>query len=233
MGVDGRTETPNAPSGRAQLARRAGVVSAAVALSRVLGVVREQAFAIFFGAGRELDAFITAFRIPNLMRDLYARYVPVARAYFVRHGVRDDEDLAHEAVLVALRALRDARVRERERIGGFLLGVCKNLVRDRARRDARADRALVREQASAATSAASTAASANDARIDGFKLWGCVNALSARARDVVLRTWVHDDDADTIAQAQATTAGNVRVMRHRALAALLECLERRERGGAQ
>ena len=72
MGVDGRTETPSAPSGRAQLARRAGVVSAAVALSRVLGVVREQAFAIFFGAGRELDAFITAFRIPNLMRDLFA-----------------------------------------------------------------------------------------------------------------------------------------------------------------
>ena len=54
------------------LARRAGVVSAAVALSRVLGVVREQAFAVFFGAGRELDAFITAFRIPNLLRDLFA-----------------------------------------------------------------------------------------------------------------------------------------------------------------
>src|SRR5439155_135180 len=58
--------------GRAQLARRAGVVSAAVLVSRVLGLVREQAFAVFFGAGRELDAFITAFRIPNLLRDLFA-----------------------------------------------------------------------------------------------------------------------------------------------------------------
>src|SRR5262252_6133956 len=54
------------------LARRAGVVSIAVAASRVLGVVREQVFAVCFGAGRELDAFITAFRIPNLLRDLFA-----------------------------------------------------------------------------------------------------------------------------------------------------------------
>jgi putative peptidoglycan lipid II flippase len=55
-----------------QLARRAGVVSAAVSVSRVLGLVREQAFAALFGAGRELDAFVTAFRIPNLLRDLFA-----------------------------------------------------------------------------------------------------------------------------------------------------------------
>src|SRR5438093_1179586 len=63
---------PVEAGGRAQLARRAGVVSAAVLVSRVLGLVREQAFAVFFGAGRELDAFITAFRIPNLLRDLFA-----------------------------------------------------------------------------------------------------------------------------------------------------------------
>src|SRR5205823_1716304 len=31
-----------------------------------------QTFAMFFGAGRELDAFVTAFRIPNLLRDLFA-----------------------------------------------------------------------------------------------------------------------------------------------------------------
>jgi putative peptidoglycan lipid II flippase len=63
--------TADAPA-RAQLARRAGVVSAAVLASRVLGLVREQVFAVSFGAGKELDAFITAFRIPNLLRDLFA-----------------------------------------------------------------------------------------------------------------------------------------------------------------
>jgi len=63
--------TAEAP-GRAQLARRAGVVSAAVLASRILGLVREHVFAVSFGAGKELDAFITAFRIPNLLRDLFA-----------------------------------------------------------------------------------------------------------------------------------------------------------------
>jgi len=57
---------------RAQLARRAGVVSAAVLASRIFGLVREQVFAVCFGAGRVLDAFVTAFRIPNLLRDLFA-----------------------------------------------------------------------------------------------------------------------------------------------------------------
>jgi putative peptidoglycan lipid II flippase len=54
------------------LARSSGIVGAAVLVSRVLGLVREQVFAAYFGAGRELDAFVAAFRIPNLFRDLFA-----------------------------------------------------------------------------------------------------------------------------------------------------------------
>jgi putative peptidoglycan lipid II flippase len=55
-----------------KLMRSTGVVGAAVLASRLLGLVREQLFAGLFGAGRELDAFVTAFRIPNLFRDLFA-----------------------------------------------------------------------------------------------------------------------------------------------------------------
>ncbi len=40
--------------------------------SRVLGLVREQVFAAMFGAGKCLDAFLAAFQIPNLLRDLFA-----------------------------------------------------------------------------------------------------------------------------------------------------------------
>lgn len=54
------------------LARRAGAVSAATAGSRVLGLVREQVFAYLFGAGFYTDAFVAAFRVPNLLRDLFA-----------------------------------------------------------------------------------------------------------------------------------------------------------------
>lgn len=52
--------------------RAAGLMGAATFLSRILGLVREQVFAVFFGAGNAMDAFIVAFRIPNLLRDLFA-----------------------------------------------------------------------------------------------------------------------------------------------------------------
>ncbi len=52
--------------------RAAGVVAAAVFCSRILGLIRELVFAACFGAGRNMDAFLTAFRAPNLLRDLFA-----------------------------------------------------------------------------------------------------------------------------------------------------------------
>ncbi len=57
---------------RASVARNAGIISLAVMASRVLGLVRDQVFAALFGAGLQYDAFLTAFRIPNLLRDLFA-----------------------------------------------------------------------------------------------------------------------------------------------------------------
>lgn len=65
-------EPENAQRGRPSVARNAGIVSVAVMASRVLGLVRDQVFAVLFGAGLQYDAFLTAFRIPNLLRDLFA-----------------------------------------------------------------------------------------------------------------------------------------------------------------
>lgn len=61
---------PAGETGR--IARSAGAVSIAVMCSRVLGLIREQVFAGLFGAGYAYDAFVVAFRIPNLLRDLFA-----------------------------------------------------------------------------------------------------------------------------------------------------------------
>lgn len=47
-------------------------IMAAVLSSRLLGLIREMVLNAIFGAGKELDAFFTAFRIPNLLRDLFA-----------------------------------------------------------------------------------------------------------------------------------------------------------------
>jgi len=52
--------------------KAAGVVGLAVLCSRVLGLAREVIFATLFGGGRLMDAFTMAFRIPNLLRDLFA-----------------------------------------------------------------------------------------------------------------------------------------------------------------
>jgi putative peptidoglycan lipid II flippase len=52
--------------------KSAGIVSAAVMGSRLLGLVREVVFAAMYNAGTYLDAYLAAFQIPNLMRDLFA-----------------------------------------------------------------------------------------------------------------------------------------------------------------
>jgi len=58
--------------GGERLASGARRVSALTMLSRLLGLVREQVFALTLGAGAASDAFLAAFRIPNLLRDLFA-----------------------------------------------------------------------------------------------------------------------------------------------------------------
>src|SRR6266705_1237607 len=52
--------------------RATGIVGIAILCSRILGLIREMVFAGLFGAGRNLDAFLMAFRVPNMLRDLFA-----------------------------------------------------------------------------------------------------------------------------------------------------------------
>jgi putative peptidoglycan lipid II flippase len=61
---DSRTERLNT--------KAAGVIGLAVMCSRLLGLAREQICAALFGGGSAMDAFTVAFRIPNLLRDLFA-----------------------------------------------------------------------------------------------------------------------------------------------------------------
>ena len=89
---------PRAGAGTERLARGARRVSALTMLSRLLGLVREQIFALTLGAGVYSDAFLAAFRIPNLLRDLFAEgalstafvptYVNTLRQRVARGGLR-------------------------------------------------------------------------------------------------------------------------------------------------
>src|SRR5438045_8756023 len=75
--------TKSSNSKHESLVRSAGLVSAAIFLSRITGVIREIVMARLFGAGEIYDAFLLGFRIPNLTRDLFAEgalssaFVPV------------------------------------------------------------------------------------------------------------------------------------------------------------
>ena len=53
-------------------AKSAKKIMLAIMGSRILGLVREIVFSTVFGASKELAAFVAAFRIPNLLRDLFA-----------------------------------------------------------------------------------------------------------------------------------------------------------------
>lgn len=55
-----------------RLARSAGLISLATLASRILGVARESVLAHYFGASMQMDAYNVAFRVPNLLRDLFA-----------------------------------------------------------------------------------------------------------------------------------------------------------------
>lgn len=95
---------------RIQSAQAAGKVSAAVFASRILGLVREQTLAALFGAGFYMDAWRVAFRIPNLLRDLFAEgalssaFIPTFTRTLQRAG-KADAFLLASLVLNALMVL--------------------------------------------------------------------------------------------------------------------------------
>ncbi len=82
------------------LLKAAASVSAMTLLSRISGFIRDTLLAVLFGAGVQMDAFVVAFRIPNLLRRLFAEgafsqaFVPVLGEYRGRRGDEATKELA-------------------------------------------------------------------------------------------------------------------------------------------
>lgn len=72
---------------KTNITKAAGVMSGATLISRVLGYIRDMLLAFYFGASNVSDTFFVAFRIPNLLRELFAEgsmsaaVVPVVSEY--------------------------------------------------------------------------------------------------------------------------------------------------------
>src|SRR5579875_3818241 len=84
-----------------QVVRSAGVVSMAVGISRVTGLVREMIMAHLFGAGFSFDAFLLALRVPNLTRELFAEgalssaFIPSFAATLEANGQQQAAEMAN------------------------------------------------------------------------------------------------------------------------------------------
>jgi putative peptidoglycan lipid II flippase len=100
--------TDQATNENRNVTRAAGVVGVATLVSRIFGYVRDMVLASFFGAGMAADAFIAAFRIPNLLRRLFGEgslslaFVPVFTETIANEGRKDAMRLAVSSLKLLL-----------------------------------------------------------------------------------------------------------------------------------
>jgi putative peptidoglycan lipid II flippase len=90
-----------------RVTKAAGIIGIFTFFSRILGLIRDVLIANFFGSGMSADAFFVAFRIPNLLRRLFAEgsftvaFIPVFTEY-LQNRSREEALLLARAVLTFL-----------------------------------------------------------------------------------------------------------------------------------
>lgn len=156
-------------------------------------------------------------------REICRRLLPAVRAFADRR-LRDAaaEDFAQDALILLVEALREGRVQDPTRVAGFALGICRNLSRQRARSGERRRELL----AQYGLTEADVCNDGAPAMIRAGHLEDCYSQLTQAARRVIRATFCEDSADAQIATELEVSEANVRVIRHRTLAALRTCLER-------
>lgn len=156
---------------------------------------------------------------------LFRRFARRIELYGLRHLGRRDaaEDLVHEVLLRVLQAIRDGRLSEPDRLASFVLGTCRLASFD-LRRAERRQRNIERAAGLAAEMLAPVDPPALSER-EVLTLFRCLGGLAEREANIVRMTFMEDRAAEEIAERLEMSAGNVRVVRHRALAKLAHCME--------
>ncbi len=153
---------------------------------------------------------------------LCRRFAPAVRTFWRRRLRGNDaiDEATQDVFLRFVQALRAGQVEDHARVGGFVLGICKNIARARARAQER--RAELWAEFGAAL--ASLDEESPLARYQLAQLEDCLSQMTGRSRDVLRGAFVEGNSAAEIATRLEMTEGNVRVVRHRALEALRECM---------
>lgn len=153
--------------------------------------------------------------------ELYRLLAPRVRLYGRRH-LRDEDDardLMQHVMLSTLEKLRAGELREPERVGSFVFGMCRRVALEKFRGERRREELL--EKFGADLPVADIAMAP---RLDEARVAACMERLAERERSVLLLSFYEEEPAERVGAALGISAGNVRVIRHRALERLRECV---------
>ncbi len=153
--------------------------------------------------------------------ELFRRMSPRVRLYGLRH-LGDEhaaQDLAQQVLITTLEALRAGRLREPEKPASFVLGTCRMTVLNLKRGAHRKERLLAQFGADLPM-----AAHPPGPRLDQEQLARCVQNLRERERTVVVMSFYDEQTGSDVAGLLGVSEANVRVIRHRAIKQLRECM---------
>jgi RNA polymerase sigma-70 factor (ECF subfamily) len=153
--------------------------------------------------------------------ELYRRLAPRVRLYGLRH-LRDAHaaaDLVQQVLLMTLERLRAGKLRQPEKLASFVLGTCRLVVLEARRGTARRE-GLLRTYGEVVE-----AVDPPERRdLDETKLSSCLEGLAERERSVLILGFFADKPAAAVAGELGLTPVNARVIRHRALLRLRQCM---------
>ena len=162
---------------------------------------------------------------------LYRRFAPRIELYGRRHlGDSAAPDLVQQVILHVLVAIRAGRLRDPAALASFVLGTCRNVSWDTRRAQRRQDALALEEELRAQLPQGSAGAPEQPwlEQAEVVRLFRCMGALPEREASVVRMSFWEDQSAEEIGERVGASAGNVRVLRHRALAKLHSCMQARE-----
>jgi RNA polymerase sigma-70 factor (ECF subfamily) len=153
--------------------------------------------------------------------ELCRRFALRIRLYGLRHlgDPASAADLVQDVLMVVLDRLRREALHEPERLASFVLGTSRRSVLDRRRGEARREALLARFGGDLAP------AGVAPPLLDLDRIDRCLEGLPPRERAVLQLTFYAQRSGTEIARELDTTNGNVRVVRHRAVAHLRACLD--------
>ena len=152
--------------------------------------------------------------------EMCRRMAPRIRLYGLRHlrSPSAADDLVQQVLLKVLEALRGARLREPDRLAQFVLGTCRMTVLELRRSSNRQKELLTIFGGDLVPDPPPMPS------LDDRQLARCVQALTERERSVVVMTFYDEQTAADTAGVLRISEANVRVIRHRAMQHLRDCM---------